>query len=118
MGVSNYDKGASAKRYESKYTLSTTKGVAKLLRDYHTLRSRAYERGDMAAIDIIVDLQTALKVAGLTDRQRESITYYYLQDRDQEETAKRMKCDISTESRHRRAALERITAVYIKWQYN
>lgn len=118
MGVSNYDTGAATKRYENKYTLSTTKGVKSLLKDIHALNSRAFERGDMAAIDLLVDLQDAITQANLTDKQRTSILYYYFKDQDQETTAKHMGCDTSTESRHRKAALERIKNVYIKWEYN
>lgn len=118
MGVSSYDKGAAAKKYDSKYTLCTTKGVKALLRDIHALNSRAYERGDMAAIDLLVDLDTAIRGANLTGRQEATINFYYKEDCDQEETAKRMGCDITTESRHRKVAVERITGIYQKWQYN
>jgi hypothetical protein len=118
MGVSNYDAGASTKKYENKYTLSTTKGVKSLLKDLHALNSRAFERGDTAAIDLLVDLQRAIEQAKLTNKQLTSLTYYYFKDQDQETTAKAMGCDITTESRHRKAALERIKNVYIKWEYN
>jgi DNA-directed RNA polymerase specialized sigma24 family protein len=118
VGVSNYDKGAATKKYENKYTLSTVKGIKSLLKDINTLNSRAYERGDMAAIDLIVDLRSAIGIAGLTERQITSINQYYFRDQDQETTAKFMGCDISTESRHRKAALERIKNVFQQWEYN
>jgi DNA-directed RNA polymerase specialized sigma24 family protein len=118
MGVSNYDAGAATKKYEVKYTLNTTKGVKSLLKDIHALRNRAYERGDMAAVDLLVDLQSAMRAANLTDRQLAAITIYYILDQDQTETARRMNCDASTVSRHRKAALERIKNVYQKWEYN
>lgn len=118
MGVSNYDKEAGTKKYEMKYTLDTAEGVEKLLEDTHKIRSRALERGDMAAIDLLVDLESAIEIAPLTDKQRRAITLYYENDLSQEETAKRMGCDTSTVSRHRKAALKHITKVYKDWNYN
>lgn len=118
MGVSNYDKEAGTKKYEIKYTLDTTEGVEKILEDTHKIRSRAFERGDMAAIDLLVDLEAAIELAPLTDKQRTAITLYYEKDYSQETTAKHMGCDTSTVSRHRKAAIKHITDVYKQWEYN
>ncbi|MFB5568647.1 sigma factor-like helix-turn-helix DNA-binding protein [Bacillus cereus] len=118
MGVSNYDKEAGTKKYEVKYTLDTTEGVEKLLEDTHKIRSRALDRGDMAAIDLLVDLESAIELAPLTDKQRRVVELYYKNDLSQKATAALMDCDTSTVSRHRKAALKHITNVYKQWEYN
>jgi DNA-directed RNA polymerase specialized sigma subunit len=117
MGVGNYVKGSEHDSYESIYALNTPKGVGRLLKDMHKLHSRAYEQGDYAAIDILVDMEQAIEKAELTDRQDQAVDYLYRKDFEQGEAAKELGVDGSTLSRHRKAALTKIAAVYREWNY-
>lgn len=49
-----------------------------LLRNYHALVERAY-KGDYDAIIALVDLETAIRCASLTERQAEAIRLYYIE---------------------------------------
>jgi DNA-directed RNA polymerase specialized sigma24 family protein len=117
VGVGSYVKDLEHKRYEQTYDFYSTDGIERLLRDIHKLQSRAYEKGDFAAIDITVDLNHAINAAGLTDKQREAIDYLYIQDMKIDDAAKLIGVNKSTLSRNKEAALRKIAAVFKKWNY-
>ncbi|SCV23825.1 Uncharacterized protein BCRIVMBC845_06422 [Bacillus cereus] len=117
MGVSNFDKQAATKRLETRYMLHNAKGAEKLLENQHRIYSTALERGDMAAIDLLTDLESAIDAAGLTDIQKRIIELRFNQDLAMKDAAKIMGVDISTASRNRKGALKKIAEVFKNWDY-
>lgn len=103
---------------ESKYALRTPQGVEKLLRDKHFLLSRAYYRGDMDAIDIIIDAKRAIIKSRLTEKQERSIYLLFELDYDQKTAAAILDVDTSTLSRNKHAAVKKIAKVFDKWNYS
>lgn len=110
--------GADQAALDEKYALRTPKGVEKLLRDKYYLLSRAYTRGDMAAVDILIDSEIAIERGGLTEKQRATIDLLYEKDYDQKQAAKVLNVDSSTLSRNKQAAIKKIARVFDEWNYN
>lgn len=117
MGVCSFDKEAGTKRLENRYVLNTEEGVESLLKDVEKIRSNSYARGDMASIDLLVDLEHAIRVSEMTLKQRQAIKLLYYKDLSVISVASIMDCDISTVSRHRKAGLKHITKIFTKWEY-
>ncbi|ABY46783.1 sigma factor-like helix-turn-helix DNA-binding protein [Bacillus mycoides] len=117
MGVCSFDKEAGTKRLETRYMLNTEEGVESLLKDVNKIRETAYTRGDMASIDLLVDLRHAIDKSGMTQKQRLAIELLYYKDLSVINVASIMNCDISTVSRHRKAGLKHITKIFTKWEY-
>ncbi|WP_431819235.1 sigma-70 family RNA polymerase sigma factor (plasmid) [Bacillus thuringiensis] len=117
MGVCNFDKEAGTKRLENRYVLNTEEGVESLLEDVDKIRSTAYARGDMASIDLLVDLRHAIDVSEMTIRQRQVIELLYYRDLPANEVASILHLSDSTVSRHRKAGLKHITEIFTKWDY-
>jgi DNA-directed RNA polymerase specialized sigma24 family protein len=118
MGAgSNHDMDARHRQYTVKYALNTAEGVGRLLRDMHRLRSARFERGDYAASDILLDLDTAIQRANLTVRQRQAVYYCYEEDMRQVDAAKAMGCAQKNVSEAADRAVEAIAAVYNGWNY-
>lgn len=118
MGVGSHVKGEGHAQYEEKYALHTSKGVGRLLKDIHKLEIRAYEKGDMAAVDIMIDLTSAIEQADLTQKQRDAIHYVYELDLEQGPASEKLGIHFSTLSRNLKAALGKIARVYQLWKYN
>ncbi|SDZ51136.1 Sigma-70, region 4 [Evansella caseinilytica] len=115
MGKSMYDKEAKDRQYSTRYhTLGTSSGVRRLLRDYHTLKERRY-KGDYVACDILTDLETAISLARLTTRQSETLGLIYFKDFTQKKAAERLGLRQDTISRHEKAAIQKVGAVYQFW---
>ncbi|WP_449600320.1 sigma factor-like helix-turn-helix DNA-binding protein [Paenibacillus sp. Marseille-Q9583] len=102
--------------YEVKYVLNDEAGVKKLLRDRHHISSAQF-LGDYNAVDTLVDLNSAVASAGLTERQTESIAWVYGVDLTQAEAAKAMGISQPTVKQSVDEAAEKIAAVYRKWEY-
>ena len=65
-----------------------------------------------------MDLQTAVELAGLTDRQRQALRLRFVELKTQEEVA--LEMDGITQvgvHYHLQGALKRIAAVYRRWNY-
>ncbi|MGM0904247.1 MAG: sigma factor-like helix-turn-helix DNA-binding protein [Bacillota bacterium] len=115
MGASNYDKEAGDRRYEAQYpALNSSGGLRILLGDYHALKSRQY-MGDYDATAILIDLATAVELAGLTNRQRQALALVYGEDLTQVEAGKRMGVRQDVVSEHIDKAVEAIAEVYWYW---
>lgn len=98
--------------------MNTQKGVRRLLNDYHHLKSRKVSRADYTAADILIDLEKAIELANLTDRQRQATYLHFIKLKTQEETA--LEMDGITQvgvHYHIQGALKRIAAVYRRWNY-
>jgi DNA-directed RNA polymerase specialized sigma subunit len=117
MGVGKFVVGEEHDKLERKYVLSTEKGVENLLKDRHHLHSRAVERGDMAAVDILIDMESAVELADLTQKQRETVVLLFDHDLEQKTAAKIIGIDTSTLTRNKQAAIKKITRIFNEWNY-
>lgn len=102
--------------YEVKYMLSDSAGVKKLLRDRHHIGSARFT-GDYNAVDTLVDLNSAISSAGLTERQAESVAWVYGVDLTQADAASQMGVTRQTVKQSVDEAAEKIAVVYRKWEY-
>lgn len=87
-----------------------------LLRDRHRISSARF-RGDYAASDILLDLNSAIYNAGLTERQTEAVALISGFDLTQEEAARVMGMTQQAVAKTYDAAAEKLAAVYRKWEY-
>ena len=102
---------------ESYPALNTAAGIKRLLADQNALLIRQYS-GDYAAVDIVCDLETAINVAKLTDRQSEALRLVYTQDLTQEDAARQAGVARTTLVGHIDVAVEKIAAVYEYWGWH
>jgi DNA-binding CsgD family transcriptional regulator len=119
MGVSSYDKSAPHRRLEGLpglVALDNAIGVSLLLRQIHALINRAYA-GDTAAIDITLDLRTAIDRAGLTRRETEALKYVYGEDLTQAEAGVAMGIERTTVTDTLKRAHEKIASIYEYWSH-
>lgn len=116
MGACSVDLTKDTRKYSVKYSLSTAAGVKSLLRDRHRIAARRF-KGDTAASDILIDLHSAINSAGLTDRQTEAVAWVYGADVTQAKAAEIMGCAQKNVSETLDAAVEKVAAVYRKWEY-
>jgi len=116
MGAVKTDIHAKSRNYNVTYAVTSAKGVRALLRDRHRIAERRY-KGDTAASDIIIDLHSAIESAGLTDRQAEAIGLVYGMDITQTQAARIMGISQKNVSEYLDIAVERIAAVYKRWNY-
>jgi predicted DNA-binding protein (UPF0251 family) len=116
MAATNHDKQAQHRTLEARYALDSPEGVRKLLTDVHALRIRR-ERGDYAASDILIDLERAIELADLTDRQRQALALIFERDLRQADAGKAMGVRQDTVSKLVKSALVKIAAVYEKWAW-
>jgi DNA-directed RNA polymerase specialized sigma24 family protein len=118
MGVSSFDKSAPHRRLEGEFVaLDNALGVALLLKQTHALINRAYA-GDTAAIDITLDLRTAIERAGLTRREQEAVKYVYGEDLTQAEAGVAMGIEFNTVGDTLKRAHRKIAEVYEKWAWS
>lgn len=115
MGVVSYDIEKNGRNLESKYVaLDSAKGVRLLLSEYQALKERRY-LGDTAASDVLIDLDTAITRAGLTDRQRQVLRLIYVEDLTQESAGERLGIRREAVKRHISVAETKIARVYEYW---
>ncbi|MFD1267589.1 RNA polymerase subunit sigma [Paenibacillus motobuensis] len=116
IGHVKIDTAKKERTYSVKYTLNTAAGVKSLLRDRHRISSARF-KGDTAASDILLDLNSAIYNAGLTDRQTETIALVSGFDLTQTEAARVMKISQQAVAKMYDEAAEKLAAVYRKWEY-
>ncbi|RCX22933.1 uncharacterized protein DUF134 [Fontibacillus phaseoli] len=102
--------------YSVKYALDSAAGVKSLLRDRHRISSARF-RGDRAASDILLDLNSAIYNAGLTERQTEAVALISGFDLTQAEAARVMGIARQVVARMYAEAAEKLAAVYRRWEY-
>lgn len=117
MGTCAVDIEKGSREYTVKYALDNADGVKRLMTDLHWLRSARFERGDYAASDILIDLDSAIIAANLTVRQRQAVYYVYEEDMRQVDAAKAMGCAQKNVSEAVERSLESIAAVFRSWNY-
>lgn len=109
--------GEKERAYNAAYRLQTAAGVKRLLADRHRIGARRY-RGDTAASDLLLDLDKAMTMARLTDRQAMAIALVYGLGLTHAEAAAelgitRQAVGISIDS-----AAKRIARIYARWRYS
>lgn len=117
MGACAVDIEKGHRNLSVRYALNDRDGVHAILRDIHQLRSSRFERGDYAACDVLIDLAEAIEQAGLTAREKEALSLYYLDDLTQEEVGRTMGVGKPRINQLVNAGLKRIATVYSRWNY-
>jgi DNA-directed RNA polymerase specialized sigma24 family protein len=114
MGVSKIDRTQKERQFDGTYSLNTAAGVKQLLGDYHAFQARQY-LGDYEAVVVLADLAEAVRLAGLTDRQRQAIELVYGEDLTQKEAGRRMGISQPAVTYHIDDAVEKIANIYYYW---
>jgi DNA-directed RNA polymerase specialized sigma24 family protein len=117
LGTVKVDTEKQARAYEVKYALNDSAGVKALLRDRRRISSARFT-GDYNACDILIDLNSAIYNAGLTERQTEAIAWVYGVDLTQKDAAEIMGIAQKNVSEAIDRAAESIAAVYARWDYD
>lgn len=116
MGACHVDLTEKGRQYSVQYALNDAAGVKALLQDRHKIGVRRFS-GDTDASDILLDLDSAIEAAGLTERQAEALALVYGLDVTQADAALSMGISQKNVNDHLTGAMQRIAAVYIKWEY-
>lgn len=87
-----------------------------ILQNYTSLRERRF-LGDMVAIEELIDLERAIRLANLKERQKQAIYYRYMLDYTQEKCAEILGITRITFLEHERLALDAINEVYVMWAF-
>jgi DNA-directed RNA polymerase specialized sigma24 family protein len=114
MGAVKRDMHAGERRLSERYALDSATGVKLLLSEYHALQARQYQ-GDVDAIILLADLETAISTAGLTDRQRQALNLVYVEDLTQAKAGEAMGLDKPGVNNLLDRAIDAITEIYYYW---
>lgn len=116
MGVSKYDNEAAVRRIEQEYALDNPKSIDLLLRHLPYMQERRFN-GDYAASDVLMDMETAISKADLTDRQRQVLRLVYFEDMKQTQVAVEMGITAPTVNLYKRLLAQKIAAVFERWAW-
>ena len=111
------DKGAKERAYNAAYRLQTAAGVKRLLADRHRIGARRF-KGDTAASDLLLDLDKAMTMARLTDRQALSIALVYGMGLTQDEAGAELGITRQAVAISIDSAAKRIARIYARWRYS
>ncbi|MED2615444.1 hypothetical protein COF41_25695 [Bacillus toyonensis] len=114
MGVSKYDNEVAHRRIEHNYALDNPKSIDLLLRHLPYIKERRFN-GDYAASDILIDLETAISQADLTDRQHQVLRLVYFEDMKQRDVAISLGITAPTVNLYKRLLAQKIAAVFESW---
>lgn len=114
MGVSKYDNETAVRRIEQEYALDNPKSIDLLLRHLPYMQERRFN-GDYAASDVLMDMETAISKADLTDRQRQVLRLVYFEDMKQTQVAVEMGITAPTVNLYKRLLAQKIAAVFESW---
>lgn len=114
MGAVKRDMHAGERRLSERYALDSATGVRLLLSEYHSLQERQYQ-GDVDAIILLADLETAISLAGLTDRQRQALNLVYVEDLTQAKAGEAMGIGRQAVLGHVEEAVNKIAEIYYYW---
>lgn len=117
MGVSNFDKEGKSRNYENTYNLVTPKGVEEFLREYWAIDSRRF-LGDTAASDLLVDMQRAIKDAGLSPMQSKVLNLLIFEDYTQQEASRTLGIAQQNVGKHFKRAIVKIAEIYEYWAWH
>jgi DNA-directed RNA polymerase specialized sigma subunit len=88
----------------------------KALLEYRAELSESRDRGNYALVDELADLENAVGVANLTDKQREALRLYYGEVRTEREVAYILGVYQRAVSKSLDAAVGKIAKVYENWE--
>jgi DNA-directed RNA polymerase specialized sigma24 family protein len=114
IGTVKRDLHEKERQFDGTYRLNTAAGVKQLLGDYHAFQARQY-LGDYEAVVVLADLAEAVRLAQLTERQRQAVELVYGADLTQVEAGKRLGIAQNTLSEALDRACEAIADVYYFW---
>ncbi|MDA2638233.1 sigma factor-like helix-turn-helix DNA-binding protein [Bacillus cereus] len=116
MGVCKVDIEAAARRIEHTYALDNPRSVDLLLRHLPYMKELRYN-GDYDASIVLLDLETAISNADLTDRQRQVLRLVYFEDMKQTQVAVEMGITAPTVNLYKRLLAQKIAAVFERWAW-
>ncbi|HDR7641315.1 RNA polymerase sigma factor [Bacillus wiedmannii] len=116
MGNVKFDIEASHRRIEQEYALDNPKSIDLLLRHLPYMQERRYN-GDYAASDVLMDVETAISNADLTDRQRQVLRLVYFEDMKQRDVAVSLGITAPTVNLYKRLLAQKIAAVFERWAW-
>ncbi|HDR5278096.1 TPA: sigma-70 family RNA polymerase sigma factor [Bacillus thuringiensis] len=116
MGVSKYDNEAAHRRIEHNYALDNPKSIDLLLRHLPYMLERRF-KGDYAASDVLMDMETAVANADLTDRQRQVLRLVYFEDMKQRDVAISLGITAPTVNLYKRLLAQKIATVFERWAW-
>jgi DNA-directed RNA polymerase specialized sigma24 family protein len=114
MGSVKRDQTQNERQFDGAYALSTASGVKQLLGDYHAFKARQY-LGDYEAVVVLADLAEAVKLAGLTERQRQTLALVYDEDLTQVEAGRRLGVTQQAIEYYIGEATSKIADIYYYW---
>jgi DNA-directed RNA polymerase specialized sigma24 family protein len=118
MGAVKVDLSQKERALDAKYpALDSPEDLRILLSDYHALLNRQYQ-GDYDAVVLLADLETAISMAKLTERQSEALRLVYEEDLTQEEAGKLMGIGRRAVGYFVEDAIEAISEVYYFWSHH
>jgi DNA-directed RNA polymerase specialized sigma24 family protein len=118
MGAVKVDLSQKERALDAKYpALDSPENLRILLSDYHALLNRQYQ-GDYDAVVLLADLETAISMARLTERQSEALRLVYEEDLTQEEAGKLMGINRIVVLEHVEKAIEAISEIYYYWAHH
>jgi DNA-directed RNA polymerase specialized sigma24 family protein len=118
MGAVKVDLSQKERALDAKYpALDSPENLRILLSDYHALLNRQYQ-GDYDAVVLLADLQNAVELAKLTERQAEALRLVYEEDLTQEEAGKLMGIGRRAVGYFVEDAIEAISEVYYFWSHH
>lgn len=81
------------------------------------MRERRFNAGDYSASDLLLDIQSAIDNAKLSNRQRLALYYVYELDLTQKDAAVQMSVTREAVTQLIGGAVERIAGVFSGWDY-
>lgn len=100
----------------SKETIEITEhGVLSILSNHRKISIEAYALGNPEKVEILIDLDLLLTEANLTERQRQIVELYYIEQRTQEQTAEALGISQQRVQELLPVIKGRIKAVARKW---
>lgn len=93
----------------------TVEDIILILSNYNRLLVGVYTNGCIDQLELLLDLERVIMLANLTDRQREIIDLYYLEELTQLETAGRLGLTQQAVTDHIQKIKKKIGRVLDSW---
>ncbi|MED1088321.1 sigma factor-like helix-turn-helix DNA-binding protein [Bacillus mycoides] len=116
MGSVKRDLSINERILEHTYALDNPKSIDLLLRHLPYMHERRFN-GDYAASDVLMDMETAILNADLTDRQRQVLQLVYFEDMKQRDVAISLGITAPTVNLYKRLLSQKIAAVFERWAW-
>ncbi|PFS79594.1 sigma factor-like helix-turn-helix DNA-binding protein [Bacillus cereus] len=117
MGSVKRDLMINERMLEHTYALDNPKSIDLLLRHLPYMKERRYN-GDYDASIVLLDLETAISQADLTDRQRQVLRLVYFEDMKQRDVAISIGITAPTVNLYKRLLAQKIAAVFERWAWS